>query len=132
MVFTMGVLDKWRFCPICGEAIEKHADRVECKACGYVGYANSVPGAEAVCFDDGGRVLLGRRACDPGAGLWDLPGGFLHEDELPLDGLRRYGVLQGTAWIGSQPRSRRRRTRSLLPSVSGAGLPLRSVGYTTQ
>jgi len=26
MVFTMGVLDKWRFCPICGEAIEKHAD----------------------------------------------------------------------------------------------------------
>ena len=89
MVFTMGVLDKWRFCPICGEAIEKHADRVECKACGYVGYANSVPGAEAVCFDDGGRVLLGRRACDPGAGLWDLPGGFLHEDELPVDALRR-------------------------------------------
>jgi 8-oxo-dGTP diphosphatase len=34
-------------------------------------------------------VLLGRRAFDPGKGLWDLPGGFLHEDEHPLDGLRR-------------------------------------------
>jgi ADP-ribose pyrophosphatase YjhB (NUDIX family) len=34
-------------------------------------------------------VLLGRRAIDPGKGLWDLPGGFLHEDEHPLDGLRR-------------------------------------------
>jgi ADP-ribose pyrophosphatase YjhB (NUDIX family) len=89
MVSLMGALDGWRFCPICGEAIDNRADRVECKACGYVGYANAVPGAEAVCFDTTGRVLLGRRANEPGAGLWDLPGGFLHEDELPVDGLRR-------------------------------------------
>ena len=85
----MGALDGWRFCPICGEAIEKVEDRAECPACGFVGYANAVPGAEAVCFDDTGRVLLGRRALDPGAGLWDLPGGFLHENKHPLDALRR-------------------------------------------
>jgi ADP-ribose pyrophosphatase YjhB (NUDIX family) len=85
----VGVLDNWRFCPICAEAIEKVEDRVECRACGFVGYANSVPGVEAVCFDPDGRVLLGRRAFDPGKDLWDLPGGFLHEDEHPLDGLRR-------------------------------------------
>jgi ADP-ribose pyrophosphatase YjhB (NUDIX family) len=89
MVFLMGALDGWRFCPICGEAIDNQGERVECRACGYIGYANAVPGAEAVCFDERGRVLLGRRAYDPGAGLWDLPGGFLHEDELPLDALRR-------------------------------------------
>jgi 8-oxo-dGTP diphosphatase len=89
MVSSMGVLDGWRFCPICGEAIDNHAERVECGACGYIGYANPAPGAEAVCFDAAGRVLLGRRAIDPGAGLWDLPGGFLHEDELPVDALRR-------------------------------------------
>jgi ADP-ribose pyrophosphatase YjhB (NUDIX family) len=85
----MGALDGWRFCPICGEAIDNRGDRVECRACGYVGYGNAVPGVEAVCFDAGGRVLLGRRAHDPGAGRWDLPGGFMHEDELPLDALRR-------------------------------------------
>jgi ADP-ribose pyrophosphatase YjhB (NUDIX family) len=85
----MGALDSWRFCPVCGEAIEKVENRVECPACGYAGYANPVPGAEAVCFDERGRVLLGRRGLDPGKGLWDLPGGFLHEDEHPLDGLRR-------------------------------------------
>jgi ADP-ribose pyrophosphatase YjhB (NUDIX family) len=85
----MGALDGWRFCPICGEAIEKVEDRAECRACGYVGYANPVPAVEAVCLDPQGRVLLGRRALDPGAGLWDLPGGFLHENEHPLDALRR-------------------------------------------
>jgi 8-oxo-dGTP diphosphatase len=74
---------------VCGEAIEKVEDRAECTACGNVAYANAVPGAEAVCLDAGGRVLLGRRAFDPGKGLWDLPGGFLHEDEHPLDALRR-------------------------------------------
>jgi ADP-ribose pyrophosphatase YjhB (NUDIX family) len=89
MVLGMGALDDWRFCPICGEAIEKVDDRAECRACGFVGYANAVPAAEAVCFDAQGRILLGRRAVDPGAGLWDLPGGFLHEDEHPVDALRR-------------------------------------------
>jgi 8-oxo-dGTP diphosphatase len=92
----MGALDGWRFCPICAEAIDNLGDRVECRACGYVGYANAVPGVEAVCFDTSGRVLLGRRAQDPAAGLWDLPGGFLHEDELPLDALRRE-ILEETA-----------------------------------
>ena len=85
----MGALDGWRFCPICGEAIDNLGQRVECRACGYVGYANAVPGVEAVCFDPTGRVLLGRRANDPSAGRWDLPGGFMHEDEPPLDALRR-------------------------------------------
>lgn len=89
MVLLVGALDDWRFCPRCGEAIEKVEDRAECAGCGFVQYANAVPGAEAVCFDERGRILLGRRAFDPGAGLWDLPGGFLHEDEHPLDALRR-------------------------------------------
>jgi len=85
----MGALDGWQFCPICGEAIAKGEGRVKCASCGFVGYANPVPAAEAVCFDPDGRVLLGRRAIDPGAGLWDLPGGFLDENEEPLDALRR-------------------------------------------
>jgi 8-oxo-dGTP diphosphatase len=36
-----------------------------------------------------GQVLLGRRRDDPGAGLWDIPGGFLEEGEDVTDGLRR-------------------------------------------
>jgi len=85
----MSAAPRPKFCPICAEAIDRIEDRAECRACGYVAYANAVPGAEAVCIDERGRVLLGRRAHDPGKGLWDLPGGFLHEDEPPLDGLLR-------------------------------------------
>ena len=43
----------------------------------------------ALVLDDDGRVLLARRKFEPEAGKWDVPGGFLEEDEEPLDGLRR-------------------------------------------
>jgi ADP-ribose pyrophosphatase YjhB (NUDIX family) len=52
-------------------------------------YANAAPAACALCVDEAGRILLTRRAWEPYAGMWDLPGGFLHEEEHPLDGLRR-------------------------------------------
>jgi ADP-ribose pyrophosphatase YjhB (NUDIX family) len=63
--------------------------RVECSACGFVAYGNPVPTATAVCIDDRGRVLLGRRAWAPDEGLWDLPGGFVDEGEHPVEALRR-------------------------------------------
>src|SRR6266545_2800638 len=56
---------------------------------GYRAYANPMPGTEAVVLDGDGRVLLGRRAFAPSAGLWDLPGGFLDEQEDPVTALRR-------------------------------------------
>jgi ADP-ribose pyrophosphatase YjhB (NUDIX family) len=36
-----------------------------------------------------GQVLLGRRRDDPGAGRWDLPGGFLDEGEDAVAALHR-------------------------------------------
>ena len=85
----MGVLDEWRFCPRCGEAIEKREGHAVCTACGFRAYAGSAPTASALLLDDGGRVLLARRAVEPFLGRWDVPGGFLEEHEHPLDCLRR-------------------------------------------
>ncbi len=84
----MGFLDGWRFCPRCGNDLELEPGKVSCPACGFAAYANPVPGAQALLEDDG-RVLLGRRARDPSAGLWDIPGGFLDEHEHPVAALRR-------------------------------------------
>ena len=87
----MTILHAWRFCPRCATELGRdHAPaRVECSACGFVGYANSSPCVCAIVEDDNGRVLLGRRAIEPDRGLWDTPGGYLEEHEHPLDGLRR-------------------------------------------
>jgi ADP-ribose pyrophosphatase YjhB (NUDIX family) len=52
-------------------------------------YGNPAPTACALLVDERGRLLLGRRANEPYQGRWDIPGGFLEEDEHPLDCLRR-------------------------------------------
>jgi ADP-ribose pyrophosphatase YjhB (NUDIX family) len=103
----VGLLDEWRHCPRCGSAIQPADGRAECDACGYVVYANAAPAANAICVDDAGRILLTRRRWEPYAGMWDLPGGFLHEDEHPLDGLRRELVeetglvVEPIEWFGA-------------------------------
>ncbi len=85
----MGFLDGWKYCPRCASALSRDDNRVDCAACGYFAYGPSFPGTEAVIVDPAGRVLLGRRAFEPHAGRWDLPGGFLNEAEDVLDALHR-------------------------------------------
>jgi len=86
----MGVLDGWLWCPRCrGPLALVVQGRVACEACGFVAWANPAPTACALCEDGEGRLLLTRRAHEPFLGYWDIPGGFLHEDEHPLDALRR-------------------------------------------
>ena len=100
-------MDEWRHCPRCGAAIEPRDGRAECDACGYVAYANPAPAACAICLDEDGRILLTRRALEPYKGMWDLPGGFLEEDEHPLDALRRELLeetgleVEPTEWFGA-------------------------------
>ena len=67
-----------RFCPRCGQPAEvKFPRRIACSHCGYCAYYNPKPVAGAIPVDDEGRVILLRRAFDPGRGLWTFPGGFV-------------------------------------------------------
>jgi ADP-ribose pyrophosphatase YjhB (NUDIX family) len=89
LVATSGQLAEWCACPRCLSTLE-HAERsVRCPSCGLEEYANPAPTASALIRDDTGRLLLARRAGEPGAGLWDLLGGFLDEGEEPVAALRR-------------------------------------------
>jgi len=91
-------LDGWRHCPVCATPVEPDDGRFECPECGFVTFAHSMPTASAVVGDNEGRVLLSRRAHDPAAGKWDMPGGFLEEGEDPLDCVMR--ELREEAGIG--------------------------------
>ena len=94
----MAELDGWNHCPHCGAGIRPDDGRVECEQCGFLTYASSKPTASGVILDDEGRVLLSKRAREPFAGKWDLPGGFLEEGEHPLECLHR--ELREEAGIG--------------------------------
>jgi len=73
--------------PQCGGALTRRGVGVRC-AQGHEFWSNPVPGSQAVVERDG-KVLLGRRGHDPARGLWDLPGGFVDENEHPLEALHR-------------------------------------------
>jgi 8-oxo-dGTP diphosphatase len=79
----------WKHCPRCAGRLEIDGRAAECRECRRRVYANPAPTATALVVDDDGRVLLARRVGDPGAGMWDLPGGFVEEGESALESLRR-------------------------------------------
>jgi 8-oxo-dGTP diphosphatase len=81
-------LEEWKHCPRCGEAIEPADGTFECAACGLRYYDHSSVTACALVVRNG-CLLLARRAQDPYAGHWDLPGGFVGAGEHPHDALRR-------------------------------------------
>jgi ADP-ribose pyrophosphatase YjhB (NUDIX family) len=86
---TSAQLAHWRSCPRCQAPLEHGDGAVRCPSCGFHEYANPAPTVSALVRDDRGRILLARRAFEPGAGLWDLLGGFMNEGEEPVEALRR-------------------------------------------
>jgi ADP-ribose pyrophosphatase YjhB (NUDIX family) len=85
----VGELAGWTYCPRCRTTLSGDQRRLECPQCGLVVYASAKPTACALVTDPDGRLLLARRRHDPFAGRWDFPGGFVEEDEHPLDAVRR-------------------------------------------
>lgn len=54
--------------------------RFHCIVCDTIHYENPKPTATIICIDDS-KILLARRAFDPGKGEWGLPGGFIELNE---------------------------------------------------
>jgi ADP-ribose pyrophosphatase YjhB (NUDIX family) len=83
-------LEGVRFCPRCGREADVAFPRsITCPHCGYGAYYNPKPVAAAIPRHEDGRVILLRRAFDPGAGLWTFPGGFVDLGESVEDAARR-------------------------------------------
>jgi 8-oxo-dGTP diphosphatase len=72
------------FCSDCAARLP-HEPPVTCPSCGTTHYANSKPCGGALIEDGQGRLLLIRRAHEPFAGCWDIPGGFCELHEHPRE-----------------------------------------------
>jgi 8-oxo-dGTP diphosphatase len=82
----------FRYCPQCGAALAEReagdALRPACPACDFVLYLDPKV-VVAVAVGHAGRVLLGRRAINPGRGLWSFPGGYVDRGEALEDAALR-------------------------------------------
>ena len=77
----------FRFCPVCGGSLEsrqlKAAEpaRLVCAQCGFVLYLDPKVAVGTVIVAADERILLVRRAIEPGHGLWVFPGGYVDRGE---------------------------------------------------
>lgn len=77
----------YRFCPSCGGALEsrllKSGDpqRLVCASCGFVFYLDPKVVVGTIIRAADSRLVLVRRAIEPGYGLWVFPGGYVDRGE---------------------------------------------------
>jgi ADP-ribose pyrophosphatase YjhB (NUDIX family) len=77
----------YRYCPVCGGELEsrviKASDpmRLVCTTCGFVFYLDPKLAVGAIVIDDEGRIVLVKRAIEPGYGKWVFPGGYVDRGE---------------------------------------------------
>ncbi len=78
---------EYRFCPSCGGTLEARLlkagepSRLVCARCGFVFYLDPKVAVGTIISDGDGRLVLVRRAIDPGYGLWVFPGGYVDRGE---------------------------------------------------
>lgn len=80
------------YCVRCGSVLETRLiEGRELEACTHDDFVlwRDPKVASAVIVEVEGGVVLGRRAIEPGYGLWCLPGGFVNHDEHPADAAKR-------------------------------------------
>ncbi|HVC35521.1 MAG TPA: NUDIX hydrolase, partial [Chloroflexota bacterium] len=75
-----------KYCPNCATPlVDRYLhghDRPACPACGFVYYAGPKV-AVGVMIAQEGKLLLNRRAIDPGKGRWSFPSGYVDLGESP-------------------------------------------------
>ncbi len=77
----------YTFCPVCGAGLEPRLlktgepERLVCITCAFVFYLDPKVAVGTIISDEEGRILLVRRAIEPGYGQWVFPGGYVDRGE---------------------------------------------------
>ena len=77
----------YQFCPRCGGPLERRVlkatepERLVCASCGFVFYLDPKIAVGTIIRSQNGRLVLVRRAIEPGYGKWVFPGGYVDRGE---------------------------------------------------
>lgn len=96
MVDTTPIENAYLHCPRC--AANNPAPGTvpfKCPECGFASFFGPVAAVGGLIVNEAGKLLLVRRARNPGKGKWGLPGGFVDRTETVEAALRRE-VLEET------------------------------------
>lgn len=82
----------FKYCPCCRAELTirtiEHRLRSVCSGCGFIHFKNPAPVVSLVIVC-GDQVLLGKRAGNPGKGLWGTPSGYIeYEDDFLTTAIR--------------------------------------------
>jgi NAD+ diphosphatase len=78
----------YRHCPHCTAELKQELRSAACEKCGYAFYLNPAP-CVTVVIEHEDKILLGKRAVEPKAGLWNFIGGFVDIDETAEQAVHR-------------------------------------------
>ena len=79
--------NRYQFCPLCSGALERRLvkasepERLVCARCGFVFYLDPKVAVGTIIRTEGERLVLVRRAIEPGYGKWVFPGGYVDRGE---------------------------------------------------
>jgi 8-oxo-dGTP diphosphatase len=78
----------YRFCPVCGDRLVSKLlkagdpERLVCTCCGFVLYLDPKVAVGTIIAMPDDRIVLVRRAIEPGYGRWVFPGGYVDRGEV--------------------------------------------------
>jgi len=85
----------YRFCPRCGGGLERRVlkatepERLVCAACDFVFYLDPKIAVGTIIRLANGKIVLVKRAIEPGYGKWVFPGGYVDRgEEITLAAIR--------------------------------------------
>lgn len=80
-------MNELKFCPSCGgnDIIFFEQKKWKCGSCGFTLYNNVAAAVGLILHDGQGNVIFEKRAKEPRAGFFALPGGFVNPDERAED-----------------------------------------------